>query len=88
MGPLRADPERLIVRNGYTGREIAAVALGYVDDVFLRQGLIAFSVGNCHRRDYVGWKTDPSIPGIERSGDGQAMDSPGHLAKRRKKDGR
>lgn len=37
--------KRLIVRNGYTGREIAAVALGYVDDVFLRQGLIASLLG-------------------------------------------
>ena len=39
--------KRLVVRNGYTGRGIAAVALAYVDDVFIRQGPIAslFGIG-------------------------------------------
>ena len=36
---------RLVVRNGYTGRGIAAVALADVDDVLLRQGPIASLLG-------------------------------------------
>lgn len=37
--------DRLIVSNGYTGREIGAVALAHVDGVLLRQGPIASLLG-------------------------------------------
>ncbi|MCC2643823.1 MAG: hypothetical protein K0S45_4236 [Nitrospira sp.] len=37
--------DRLIVSNGYTGREISAVALGHVDGVLLLQGPIASLLG-------------------------------------------
>lgn len=37
--------KRLVVRNGYTGREIGAVVLAYVDDVLLQQGPIASLLG-------------------------------------------
>lgn len=36
---------RLVLRNGYTGREIGALALAHVDDVLLRQGPIASLLG-------------------------------------------
>ena len=60
VGTIHSYPHRLIVRNGYTGREIEALPVDRIEDVTIEQGPVArfFDVGTVVLRTHT---DDPDL---------------------------